>query len=230
MRKTGLLAGFIALTLIVGCESDGCKFTYSKYYIENYVDGDLVLLPYYAVRSSASDLPAPVSEGFRAQSRYGIQQSEVASMVGFDRIRRQFHRHKSYQRQRLERRIPGGNIAERQNGGSVCKLCRIHRERLSARVRSWERYSIRQTVVGLATRRSAGGRIHSFLLVDLLVYTLFYVGSRQSGRGAHFYGGIHHFGRYGQDCLDNLHAGGRSCVAINSRQEQHNIRSNFNTG
>ena len=33
-----------------------------------------------------------------------------------------------------------------------------------------------------------------------------------------------------QDRLDNLHAGGRSCVAINSRQEQHNIRSNFNTG
>ena len=33
-----------------------------------------------------------------------------------------------------------------------------------------------------------------------------------------------------QDCLGHLHAGGRSCVAINSRQEQHNIRSNFNTG
>ena len=66
MRKTGLLAGFIALTLIVGCESDGCKFTYSKYYIENYVDGDLVLLPYYAVRSSASDLLHP----FRKDSEF----------------------------------------------------------------------------------------------------------------------------------------------------------------
>ena len=72
MRKTGLLAGFIALTLIVGCESDGCKFTYSKYYIENYVDGDLVLLPYYAVRSSASDLPAPVSEGFGVSIYEGV--------------------------------------------------------------------------------------------------------------------------------------------------------------
>ena len=203
-------------------------------------------------------LPAPVSEGFGVSIYEGVyyQSPELKGAqhpdeflriaerngdtefndlksppeAGYNSICRQFHRHKSYQRQRLERRIPGGNIAERQNGGSVCKLCRIHRERLSARVRSWERYSIRQTVVGLATRRSAGGRIHSFLLVDLLVYTLFYVGSRQSGRGAHFYGGIHHFGRYGQDCLDNLHAGGRSCVAINSRQEQHNIRSNFNTG
>ena len=37
MKKTGLLAGLIALTFIVGCESDCCEFTYSKYYIENYV-------------------------------------------------------------------------------------------------------------------------------------------------------------------------------------------------
>ena len=66
MRKTGLLAGFIALTLIVGCESDGCKFTYSKYYIENYVDGDLV-----CCRITLSGLRhriclQPVSEGFRS--------------------------------------------------------------------------------------------------------------------------------------------------------------------
>lgn len=53
------------------------------------------------------------SSNRRAQSRYGIQQSEVASMVGFDRIRRQFHRHKSYQRQRLERQIPGRIAVER---------------------------------------------------------------------------------------------------------------------
>ena len=64
VRKIGFSAGFIALILIVSCKSDGCEFTYSKYYIENYVDGDLVLLPYCAVRSSALDLPAPVSEGF----------------------------------------------------------------------------------------------------------------------------------------------------------------------
>ena len=36
------------------------------------MDGDLVLLPYYAVRSSASDLPAPVSEGFGVSIYEGV--------------------------------------------------------------------------------------------------------------------------------------------------------------
>ena len=72
MRKTGLLAGLIALTFIIGCESDNSRSFYSKYYIENYVDGDLILLPYYAVRSSASELPAPVSEGFGVSIYEGV--------------------------------------------------------------------------------------------------------------------------------------------------------------
>lgn len=72
MRKMGLLAGFIALTLIVGCESDNSRSFYSKYYIENYVDGNLILLPYYAVRSSTSDLPAPVLEGFGVSIYEGV--------------------------------------------------------------------------------------------------------------------------------------------------------------
>ena len=251
MRKTGLLAGFIALTLIVGCESDGCKFTYSKYYIENYVDGDLVLLPYYAVRSSASDLPAPVSEGFGVSIYEGVyyQSPELKGAQHPDEFLRIAERNGDTEFNDLKSPPEQGIIAFADNftgikvtsdkdwsaeypaGTSLNDKMGVRYVSYAEYIENdYHSYSIRQTVVGLATRRSAGGRIHSFLLVDLLVYTLFYVGSRQSGRGAHFYGGIHHFGRYGQDCLDNLHAGGRSCVAINSRQEQHNIRSNFNTG
>lgn len=61
---------YIFLSSVVGCSGpetklpEGEKFTHSQYYVENYVGGDLVLWPHYAVRSSASDLPAPDAEGF----------------------------------------------------------------------------------------------------------------------------------------------------------------------
>ena len=131
---------YIFLSSLVGCNEPeewiGNGSGYSKYLVQNYVDGSYVLYGMLAEKPSTLYsmsgfqvlLEDPVyyqtpeqegaayrrfSSNRRAQSRYGIQQSEVASMVGFDRIRRQFHRHKSYQRQRLERQIPGRIAVER---------------------------------------------------------------------------------------------------------------------
>ena len=255
MRKTGLLAGFIALTLIVGCESDGCKFTYSKYYIENYVDGDLVLLPYYAVRSSASDLPAPVSEGFGVSIYEGVyyQSPELKGAQHPDEFLRIAERNGDTEFNDLKSPPEQGIIAFADNFTGIKVTSDKDwsaeypagtslNDKMGVRYVSYAEYIESGYPPGfdlgkdilydkpLSALQPDDLRVVEYTPSSLSIYTLFYVGSRQSGRGAHFYGGIHHFGRYGQDCLDNLHAGGRSCVAINSRQEQHNIRSNFNTG
>ena len=162
---------------------------------KNYVDGSYVLYGMLAEKPSTlysmSDfrylLEDPVyyrhrnrggaayrrfSSNRRAQSRYGIQQSEVASMVGFDRIRRQFHRHKSLPATKIERlKYPAGSPLNDKMGVRYVSYAEYIENDYHSYSDLGKRnsISIQQTVVGFGNPDDL--RVVEYTLSSLSIYS-----------------------------------------------------------
>ena len=235
---------YIFLSSLVGCNEPeewiGNGSGYSKYLVQNYVDGSYVLYGMLAEKPSTLYsmsgfqvlLEDPVY--YQTPEQEGAQHTDDFLRIAERNHDTEYNNLKSLPWSDLTAfadNFTGIKVTSDKDWSAKYPAGSPLNDKMGVRYVSYAEYIendyhsysdlgkeilflYNKTVVGFATRRSAGGRIHSFLLVDLLVYTLFYVGSRQSGRSAYFYGGVHHFGWHGQDRLDNLHAGGRSCVAI----------------
>ena len=112
---------YIFLSSLVGCNEPeewiGNGSGYSKYLVQNYVDGSYVLYGMLAEKPSTLYsmsgfqvlLEDPVY--YQTPEQEGAQHTD--DFLRIAELNHEFHRHKSYQRQRLERQIPGRIAVER---------------------------------------------------------------------------------------------------------------------
>jgi len=185
---------YIFLSSLVGCNEPeewiGNGSGYSKYLVQNYVDGSYVLYGMLAEKPST-----------------------LYSMSGFQVLLEDPVYYQTPEQEGAQHTDDFLRIAERNHDTEYNNLKSLPWSDLTAFADNFTGIKVTSDK-DWSAKYPAGSPLNDKMGVRLLVYTLFYVGSRQSGRSAYFYGGVHHFGWHGQDRLDNLHAGGRSCVAI----------------